>query len=88
MIKVHPQGIFVTRQNTYYLLQLTHISYEVLWPLACINKVLGVVIVRVGTLSAFQEDVGVLVCAAILSKDLSYLLERGRRRERGGGREK
>ena len=36
---------------------------------------LGVIIVRVGTLSAFEEDVGVLVGTAVLTKDLSYLLE-------------
>lgn len=38
---------------------------------------------RVGALSAFEEDVGVLVGTAVLTKNLSYLLVQSQReRER------
>ena len=69
----------VLPQGTHYYNPHTYVTDEVLRPLACINKVLGVVIMRVGALSAFEKDVGVLVGTAILTKDLSYLLVQSQR---------
>ena len=55
-------------------LSYAHVSDEVLRLLASVHEMLGVVIVRVGTLGALHEDIRVLVGGFFLLRFLFFLL--------------